>query len=183
MWWRILLGVGLMVLSVVVLILALVIVLIRNTTGAPQPDGEVVVHPVVDGRVTLAADTGYELGSTPDMDHPDYRGGVTFASPECTVHAPDGSSPELLDVDVDPTLNRFTRYARFHTGPAGEYLVRCADVVPVPAELVVQTDVWATARAEAAERTTHNIITGVIAGLLFVGLNLAAITVVRRGRG
>jgi len=69
------------------------------------------------------------------------------------------------------------------SGGPGRWVELRADVVPVPAELVVQTDVWATARAEAAERTTHNIITGVIAGLLFVGLNLAAITVVRRGRG
>lgn len=175
---RVLATVGLVLLAGAVALITVVAIFLNNVTGAPQPDGE-VTDLSVDGAglVRLAADASYEVGVTPDTDHPEYRGGQKLADPGCSVTDPAGAPVPLLDVADSPTLNPFTRYARFLTTDAGEYHVSCLEVSPVPATLVVRNDVWATERALAADRRARIMLIGTVGGLAFLVLGVGALLI------
>lgn len=182
---RVLAVIGLIGLSMGVALATVLVIMAQNFTGAPQPDGEAVVHPVgSNGQVVLDSAGSYELGARPDQNDPAYRGGSTLNDPECSVWDPAGGQVEILDRHRAPLLNPFTRYGRFVTTSAGDYRVTCEDVVPAPSTLVVVSDVWETHRATETQRRQRNMVT-VLVGVLGSAAALGgAIWVgIRRPRG
>lgn len=163
---RVLAMIGLIGLAVAVAITTVLVIMLQNFTGAPQPDGEALTHQVSsDGSVIVDAGQSYEFGAHPDREDPAYRGGTVLADPECVITDPAGQPLEILDQQRAPNLNFFTRYGRFVSADAGTYRVTCRDVLPVKGTLVVVTDVWETHRATEAQRRQRNAVTGAIGGL------------------
>lgn len=174
-------AIGMFLLAVGLAMATVLAIMLQNFTGAPEPDGEAVAHPVSSGgTVQLSATKSYELGVYPDLDDPNYRGGTALASPDCVVRDPAGVPVEIHDMNPAPRLNPFTRYGRFVSSTAGEYHVACHDVVPAASDLVVVDDVWQTHRATEAQRRQRQAVTGLVGGLCSMTAMGLAIRLTRR---
>ncbi|MGJ3507315.1 hypothetical protein [Enemella sp. A6] len=168
---RIIGAVALWTLAVLVALGAAFLSWVTVELSKPRPvDSVSVAYPVAaDGTVELPRG-GMEVGIRPDTSHPDYQAGTKLPKPECSVTAPDGAAQPLDEVVRSPRWDEFTVLVRFFAYREGTYRVSCTDVSPVPAEVVVRTDVWEENRMMERERRIGLSVILIPSGLIVLGL-------------